>query len=254
MAVIGITCMQDEECTQVWLHRNYYRAVERVGGVPVLLPPLRPGPTVDRVVEFVDGLILAGGGDVDPQFFGEEPFPETGYIEPERDLFEISLARCALRAGLPVLGICRGMQVLNIACGGDIYQDISLIGGNRRFKHYQTAPRWYPTHEIYINPNTLLFKIIGDHRLRVNSFHHQVIRRLGKGLRAAAWSRDGIVEALEHDEAPFVLGVQFHPESMWQRYEVFLTLFEALNRAAESFRAEAVDHSVAKILHGKPGC
>lgn len=236
MAVIGITCMQDGENKRVWLHRRYCRAVEAAGGVPVLLPPLRPGPAVGRVAAAVDGLILAGGGDIDPRFFGEEPLPETGRIEPERDLFEISLVRRALAAGMPLLGICRGMQVLNVACKGDLYQDISLIGGGRRFKHRQTAPRWYPTHEIHINPETLLFGITGQRRLRVNSFHHQAVRRLGTGLRAAARARDGVVEAVEHKEAAFALGVQFHPEAMWTRYPVFLRLFEALNQAAETHR------------------
>lgn len=236
MAVIGITCMQDEKCARVWLHRRYYRAVEAAGGVPVLLPPLRPGPKIERVVESVDGLILAGGGDIDPRFYGEEPRPETGRIEPERDLFEISLARRALAAGVPILGICRGMQILNVACKGDIYQDIAQDRG-RRLKHRQTAPRWYPTHEIYIDPHTFLFRIVGRRRLRVNSFHHQAVRRLGKNLRATAWSCDGVIEALEHTGAAFVLGVQFHPETMWVRYPVFMAFFKALQQAAVKRRA-----------------
>ncbi|MBE0465773.1 MAG: gamma-glutamyl-gamma-aminobutyrate hydrolase family protein, partial [Candidatus Desulforudis sp.] len=148
MAVIGITCLHDNEKQSAWLPDHYFRAVEKVGGTSVLLPPLGPGVVVIRLVQMLDGLLLAGGEDLDPLYFGEEPLPATGLIAPDRDRFEIALVREALRAGRPVLGICRGLQVLNVAAGGDIHQDISLAGA--RFKHFQNAPRWYPTHQLQV--------------------------------------------------------------------------------------------------------
>ncbi|MDA8097457.1 MAG: gamma-glutamyl-gamma-aminobutyrate hydrolase family protein [Clostridia bacterium] len=248
--MIGITCEHDDEYTRIWLYNSYFRAVEKVGGVPLLIPSLHSGNTLDSLVSVLGGLILSGGGDVDPHFFGEEPLPETGLIAPERDVFEITLTRRVLAAGRPVLGVCRGMQVLNIACGGDIYQDISLIGGINRLKHYQDGPRWYPTHEILLRPHTRFASIIGDRQLRVNSFHHQVVRRVAPGLHATAWSRDGIVEVIEGTGPAFVLGVQFHPECMWERYPIFLNIFEALAQAADASES-TVKQSIAKIIQGK---
>ncbi len=230
MTVIGITCLQEHENERVFLPDSYFRAVEQVGGLPVLLAPLSPGPAVGRLVELVDGLLLAGGGDVDPVFFGEEPLPDTGVITPDRDLFEITLVRRALHAGRPVLGICRGMQVLNIAVGGDIHQDVSRAGA--RIKHYQEAPRWHPTHRLHVRPGSLLARILGDGALRVNSLHHQAVRRLAPGLCVSAQAGDGIIEAVEGTGSGFVLGVQFHPESMCKRHPVFLNLFAALVEAA----------------------
>jgi putative glutamine amidotransferase len=236
VTVIGITCLYENEQYQAWLPGYYFRAIERVGGVPVLLPPLDSEPAVARLVELVDGLILAGGGDIDPVYFGEEPLPVTGVIVPDRDRFEIALVQRALAAGRPVLGICRGMQLLNIAAGGNIYQDVSMAGA--RIKHFQEAPRWHPTHEVQVRSGTLLARIVGDGGLRVNSFHHQAVRRLAPGLCVSALAGDGIVEAVESVEAvkgtwdSFVLGVQFHPESMWERHPIFLDLFAALVEVA----------------------
>ncbi|WP_242647928.1 gamma-glutamyl-gamma-aminobutyrate hydrolase family protein [Candidatus Desulforudis audaxviator] len=228
--MIGITCLQEHEHGQVFLPESYFRAVEQAGGVPVLLPPLSPGLGVGRMVELVDGILLAGGGDVDPVFFGEEPLPDTGIITPERDLFEIALVRRVLHAGRPVLGICRGMQVLNIAAGGDIHQDVSRAGA--RIKHYQEAPRWHPTHRLHVRPGSLLARILGEGALRVNSLHHQAVRRLAPGFSVSAQAGDGIIEAVEGTGPAFVLGVQFHPESMYERHPVFLNLFAALVEAA----------------------
>lgn len=241
MTIIGITCLYEQE-GQALLPHHYFRAVEKAGGLPVLLPPLGSEDAVPELVGFLDGLILAGGGDIDPLYFGEEATLAIGLISPERDWFEITLARRALAAGRPILGICRGMQVLNVAAGGDIHQDIGTAGA--RVKHFQDAPRWYPTHAVHVYPGTRLAVILGERELRVNSFHHQAVRRLAPGLRAAALAADGIVEAVEGTGRPFVLGVQFHPESMWERYPIFLELFTALVEAARRNR------SPVKLLTG----
>ena len=222
--VIGITCAEDEVNNRAYLARSYYNAVAKAGGLPVLLPSV---PETEELLGIMDGLIFSGGGDVDPRYFGEEPVPGTGEISPTRDVVELRLAELAWSRKLPSLGICRGAQVLNIAAGGTIHQDISM-GFDKHLKHVQQAPRWYATHNIDILEASRMFGIMGEKTLRVNSFHHQIIARLGDGLLACAWSSDGVIEVFESAGDNFILGVQFHPETMWHRDRRFLKLFEAL--------------------------
>lgn len=237
LPVIGITCAQEPDTGRAYLNRPYYAAVEKAGGLPVLLPPLRPGDGVRAVVDLLDGLLLSGGGDLDPVYFGEEPRPGTGEVAPERDAFEIELTRMALQANLPVLGICRGIQVLNVAAGGSIWQDIGESGPTF-LKHMQDAPRWHPTHTIDVEPGSRLAGILGTERVRVNSLHHQAVREPARGFKVVARAGDGIIEALEGTGPVFVLGVQFHPEWLWERQPVFLNLFAALVEAARLYRRE----------------
>lgn len=231
--VIGITCAWDEEAGRYFLGRFYTAAVEAAGGLPLLLPYPLPDSGMDRLLDLVDGLLLSGGGDVDPVYFGEEPVPGCGKITPERDDFELALTRRALSAGLPVLGICRGAQVLNIAAGGDIYQDIvTQVPGC--LKHSQKAPRWCATHGIMVEGGTRLARILGSGSLRVNSFHHQAIRRPAPGFVVSARAKDGIIEAIESIGPAFALGVQWHPEAMWERNKGSLALFTALVEAGKN--------------------
>ncbi|MFZ5897912.1 MAG: gamma-glutamyl-gamma-aminobutyrate hydrolase family protein [Bacillota bacterium] len=232
MPIIGITCAQDNALGRVFLADYYYRAIENAGGSPVLLPPVRNVEKIRSIVEWIDGLLLSGGSDVDPVFFGEEPLPGTGEITPERDWMEITATQTALAAGLPVLGICRGIQVLNIAAGGNIYQDIR--GTVAKIKHNQEAPRWYATHSVKILPESLLADITARTSLRVNSFHHQAVRDVAPGFRAVAWAADGIIEAIEYrsPDARFALGVQWHPEVMWERETAHYRLFARFVAAA----------------------
>ncbi len=234
LPVIGIIPAWNEEKGQFFLSRYYTAAVEAAGGVPVLLPYMTGEPGLLAQLRLLDGLVLSGGGDVDPVYFGEEPLPGCGEISPERDKFELELARRALSRGLPVLGICRGIQVMNIAAGGDIYQDI-LTQVPGCLKHQQKAPRWSPTHEVIIEENTRLAGIFKAGALRVNSFHHQAVRRPAPGFVVSARSRDGIIEALESSGRGFALGVQWHPETMWERDERFLNLFKALVDAGREY-------------------
>lgn len=229
--LIGLTAAFDEEEDCCYLSRPYVDAVVRAGGMPVILPPL-PLEMAAVVLDHVRGLLLSGGGDLDPVSFGEEPLPGTGKVSPRRDVFELALARAALIRQVPVLGICRGMQVLNVAAGGTIYQDLGL-GVSRPLKHFQEAPRWYGTHHIEIRPGTKLAGIFNVSRLRVNSFHHQAVHRVASGFRVSAVAPDGVIEAIEAEAHPFAVGVQFHPERMWEKEAVFLGLFSALVAAAE---------------------
>jgi putative glutamine amidotransferase len=229
--VIGLTCNHDPGQEIISLSRNYTRAVATAGGMPLIFDISGGEMELKNILRLADAVVLTGGGDVDPVFIDEEPLPGCGNIDPERDFFEIALARLLLSAGLPVLGICRGMQVLNIAAGGDVFQDITSRQGEA-VKHYQEAPRWHPTHNVQVAGGTMLERITGGGRIRVNSFHHQAVRNIAPGFTVSARSADGVAEAIEHPGLPFALGVQFHPETMWERNKLFLALFEALVKAA----------------------
>lgn len=228
--VIGITPNFTHETGLFSLHRDYTAAIESAGGTPVLLfPSAEPETGPDALPDFLDGILLSGGGDIDPLLFGEEPLRQNGEISPLRDSFELTLCRAALESGLPLFGICRGMQVMNIAAGGTIYQDIPAQTGST-LKHSQQAPRPHGTHSVLPLENSLLAALLGKKRVAVNSFHHQAVARLGEGFSAAAHSPDGIIEAVERENAPFVLGVQWHPEAMDAKEQALL--FSAFVRAA----------------------
>lgn len=184
--------------------RNYVEAVWDAGGLPVLLPTIDPA-AAPAVLRACSGLLLIGGGDVDPATYGEERHPKTYEVDPQRDAFEIALVRAAIDDGLPVLGICRGAQVLNVAFGGSLQQD--LTGDSA---HHWTGG-FEPAHTVVIEAGSELAAAYGTRELKVNSLHHQGIGRLGEELRPTAWSEDLVIEGLEH-EAKWVVGVQWHPE------------------------------------------
>ncbi len=228
--VIGITCGWDDNSGRYYLNSLYARAITAAGGTPVLIPDCLERGETQQLLSMVGGLLLTGGGDVDPVYFGEEPLPPCGEITPARDAFEIELVRMSLAADLPILGICRGAQVLNIAAGGDIYQDINTqIKGSLR--HQQRAPLWAPTHNIQIRPDTRLMTILQEKTVRVNSFHHQAVRNPAPGFVVCALANDGVIEAIESTTHRFALGIQCHPEGMWEKDPRFLKLFRALVEA-----------------------
>jgi len=226
--LIGITCAHDLASDRLFISPTYVQGVVEAGGVPVLL-----ASSVDMVEHYlsvVDGLLLSGGSDVDPFHFGEDPLPGSGEIAPDRDTFELLLVRRCLAEGVPMLGICRGMQVINIAAGGTIFQDIpTQVPG--AMKHKQEAPRWYPTHPVQIALDSLLHSLFVEVPERVNSYHHQAVKTPGRGLRVCATAPDGIIEGIE-GESGFVIGVQWHPDAMWARVPRHLSLFRGLVRAA----------------------
>jgi putative glutamine amidotransferase len=189
------------------LGMTYLRAIEEAGGMPVVLPPLGdPAPYLDRL----DGLCLSGGPDLDPGAYGaSERHPELGPTEPDLDAFELELVRAADERGLPLLAICRGAQALNVARGGTLHQHLP--------GHRQTEPATATTHSVHVEPGSRLAQLVGTDVLRVNSFHHQAVRRLGRGLRAVAHAADGTVEAIEArgaGGARFLVGVQWHAEGL----------------------------------------
>ena len=213
----------DPPTREMALGMVYLRAVERAGGLPVVLPPLGPealGPLLDRL----DGLCLSGGPDLDPDAYGAPPHHLLGVVEPDLDAFELALAREADARALPVLGICRGAQALNVARGGTLHQHVADVVGHG-IPHRQTAVARVPTHMVVVERGTRLAAIAGPGELAVNSFHHQAVDRLGAGLRVTARSTDGLVEGIEGDGPALYLGVQWHAEGLVEdaRHRAFFT-------------------------------
>ncbi|WP_406677011.1 gamma-glutamyl-gamma-aminobutyrate hydrolase family protein [Moorella sp. ACPs] len=209
---IGVTCDLERGRERAFLRATYLQAITAAGGLPLLLPPVKPELAAGYLA-IIDGLLLTGGGDIEPSFFNARPQAGLYKVLPERDAFELALTRAALAAGKPVLAICRGVQVLNVAAGGNLYQDIKTeVPG--ALEHNQAGPREQPSHDIKVIPGTRLAGILGA-AARVNSLHHQAVRRVGKGLRVSAVAPDGLIEALEGDGEVVVIGVQWHPEDLY---------------------------------------
>ena len=252
---IGVTLMLDEpekdaHLPRYGMNRTYFTAVRNAGGVPVALAPGAgeemqlyfrdpAGPAAAPPLE-LDGVILTGGGDLDPSYFGQDRHPQCGPADADRDRMEMGLLDLIRASRVPVLAICRGIQVLNVAAGGTLIQDI----GSQRpgaVEHYFRAPspRDHPAHEIRIAPHSRLARILGCTTLTTNSIHHQAVDLLGDGLVASAWAPDGIIEALEaadpQDER-YLIAVQFHPEDL-QALAPIRRLFASLVKAAHSYRA-----------------
>ncbi len=243
--VIGITANLDGD--DATLRERYYLQVIAAGGVPVILPPVSSDALL-AWIDAVDALILSGGGDCDPRWQGEEPTGLLGTIRPQRDECELLLVRLARNRNMPLLGICRGVQMMATALGGHVAQDISLDAAWQRAKgicHSQTEPRDVPTHEIRIEPQSTLHDIYERESLSVNSFHHQTVDGLPEGFRAAAFAEDGIIEAVESAEHKPMLGVQWHPEWLGEEGRA---IFEWLTREAALYRrAKALHRSFVSV-------
>jgi len=211
---------------------DYVDSVERAGGRARVL---EVSESPRKLLSELDGVLLTGGGDVDPVLYGEDRHPTAEDAEPGRDEFEIDLARRAVEADLPLLAICRGAQVLNVASGGTLVQDIpSAVRSDLR--HTIQEPKNAVAHDVTVTPGSRLEQALGPavdaaHACRVNSRHHQSVARLGSGLTASATAPDGIIEAIERAGAAFCVGVQWHPENFWRSGE-FAPLFEAFVTAA----------------------
>ena len=229
--IIGLTCGLDYEAETCWLRYYYQEVVADIGGVPLILPPMANDAIREKMFNLVDAVIFTGGNDVDPHFFGQLPQVGIGKIDPARDSWEIWLAKTCWQAKKPMLGICRGMQVMNICLGGTIYQDIHRQRENT-MEHMQKAPKWYNSHSINVT-NPMLAEIIGGERRWVNSFHHQAIDKVADDFEVAATAPDGVVEAIVGKNHPFAIGVQWHPECAWQQQDMSYGLFESLVKAAD---------------------
>ncbi len=235
--LIGVTTSvtkPDQTPERAYVNGTYLHAVQAAGGVPVLLPPHLDAESLAALRDRLDGLLLTGGGDVAPARFGEVPHPKVDNVSEARDAIEIDLALHAVDRGVPLLAICRGVQVLNVALGGSLYQDIPSDLGTS-IAHAQTAPRSTPTHAVTVQGESRLAETLGALEVQVNSMHHQALKKLGRGLREVAWAPDGVIEGLEAPDAPgFVLGVQWHPEELVGHDPAARALFRALVEASQN--------------------
>jgi putative glutamine amidotransferase len=209
--------------------RNYSQAVTLAGGLPFMVANLDPAlaPAYARAA---DALLLTGGGDVDPEVFGETPDRDLGSVDPERDAFELALYAAFREAGKPVLGVCRGCQLMNVAHGGKLHQHLPSVDGTHQ--HDQRDMRGYPFHTVELQTGSRLATAYGATHVRTNSYHHQAISQVGAGLRPVARAADGVVEAVEAESGPLAVGVQWHPEMMFDRFTEHLAPFRVLVEAA----------------------
>jgi putative glutamine amidotransferase len=237
--LIGIAPGYDADRGMIELRPEYPFAVAEAGGIPVLLPVPGPGVAEDLwlpVMGRLDGLLLSGGPDIASTEFGEPPLRGLGRISPERDRFELTLARRALELDMPVLGICRGIQTLAVAAGGTIYQDIdSQVAGV--WQHRQLAPRWHVSHGVRLQPGSIIAEAYGSTDIMVNTFHHQAVKGLPEGFIATGWSGDGLIEAMESTSHRLAFGVQWHPEGIWAHDRLHLAVFKRLVAAAAASMA-----------------
>jgi putative glutamine amidotransferase len=231
--VIGLTSYEEQARWGVWdlpavlLPSGYVQAVVAAGGVPLLLPPVPE--IIEAALPRLDGLIMAGGPDIEPSRYGAAPLETTGPPRVDRDAAELGLIGTALAAGLPLLGICRGLQVLNVARGGTLHQHLPDVLGN---SEHAPAPAVYGSHPVKVTPGSLLAESLGRTEADVASYHHQGIDQLGAGLTVSAVAPDGTIEAIEDQSLPFALAVLWHPEVGDDR-----SLFSALVAAAQTTQA-----------------
>jgi putative glutamine amidotransferase len=203
-------------------------AVQAAGGLPIILPypetPADAASIAQHYTELFDGLLLPGGPDVDPTMYGEEPIPECGGAAYMKDVFEIALIKATVAAGKPIFGICRGLQVINVALGGNLYQDLAAQNPECKIRHAQAARGDLPTHHVNATVGSQIAQLVGE-RAYVNSRHHQAARNIAASLQVTARADDGVVEALETRESDQILAVQWHPENMWRQSKQQAALF-----------------------------
>lgn len=221
-------------------NRTYVEAVATAAGAPVLVPLNLDEAALRAIYERLDGLLLAGGVDVHPRHYGEAIHEKCGQIDEARDAVELTLTRWALAEGLPILAICRGIQVLNVAAGGTLYQDIaSQVAGSLKHRFWPDYPRNYLAHPVTVNGDSRLAAILRQSRVGVNSMHHQAVKDLAPGFRAVARTPDGLIEAIEGHDHPFALGVQWHPEELVEDAQPMRRLFEDFVSAARRWGNES---------------
>jgi putative glutamine amidotransferase len=242
--VVGLTVNfigpDEEKCPSrfgsYYLNRGYVDGVVRAGGIPVALPHLHDADDVAALIGAIDALILTGGKDMDPTHFGEPPHPSCERILPDRSASDIGLVRLAVDRRMPVLGICLGLQTLNVAMGGTLWQDLPSQHPGPVDHRQGEAERTRVAHTVDVVEGSLLHRVMGSRRLHVNSVHHQAVREVGRDLVVSALAPDGLVEGLEHPGVPFCLTVQWHPEDL-REGEPNQALFDAVVEAARAFRA-----------------
>lgn len=237
--VIGVSGSVNAKETEHFLLRSYFSAIIDAGAIPLMLSPDMDDDMIDVCLKRLDGLFLAGGNDIAPECFGAQPVEELGEVNPLRDQLEMKLIPRAFAMNMPVLGICRGVQIMNVAMGGTLWQDLPsqyrTQDGRPPIAHRQTCPDFYPSHSVSIDKDSNLQSLLSAQKIQVNSFHHQAVADVAPEMRASAYAPDGVIEAIEHPFHPFFLGVQWHPERYYDRIQNAKDLFHAFAHAAAHY-------------------
>lgn len=235
--IIGITTdkiMEDGFYYQK-INESNLKAVYEHGGVPVILPVTDDDESIERYLSLVDGIYFTGGGDINPLLFGEEPIRQIGAIDYDRDTFEVKLYKHAASKNMPMLGICRGQQIMNVAAGGTLYQDIYAQRQNTNGHSPKFTLGGYEHHTVDLIRDSMIYNIFKTDKIKTNSFHHQAVKDVAEGYIATAFTEDGIIECIESSELEFALGVQWHPEIMFERYPLFCNIFNSFIEASKRY-------------------
>lgn len=223
---IGVLPLYKNDNQTLWINPLYFGGIEQAGGLPAMLPLTDDPALWEEYLSGFDGFLFTGGQDIDPSIYGQDKLPECGYQAELRDQQETYMIRRLMELDKPVLGICRGIQIMNAACGGSLYQDI-FTQAPSKVVHRQPLPYDLPHHQVAVAPNTMLHDIVGLSHLSVNSMHHQAVLTPAPGFRISAIAEDGMIEAIEHPGKRFMLGIQWHPEYLWKEYPSAQKIWQA---------------------------
>ena len=227
-SIIGITASPNEEKRRIYrTNETYIKMILESNGIPLMIPAVDDTSYLHQVVQQLDALIIPGGADISPYLYDEEPLPQIIFFRKKIDLFEIELIKIAKELNKPVLGICRGAQLINVAFGGSLYQDLTIQFKNEICHRQSPNIPIEPIHKVYLTEGSHIAKIIGKSIIDVNSYHHQAVKEVAEGFKIVGKSKDGVVEAIESDDG-MIIGVQWHPELLGQRFEEFRNLFSSL--------------------------
>lgn len=231
---IAVLPLLDKNNDNLWINHMYFDGLIKAGAIPYLLPLTDDPEDLELFCHQFDGFLFTGGQDVEPSLYGEEKLPQCGYQAPRRDAQELWMLRRLLELDKPVLGICRGVQMMDVALGGTMYQDLpSQFGTQVDHSQIEKLPFTQPSHWVEVVPGTKVAQATGGGRIMVNSMHHQAVKDVADCFTVSALADDGLVEALEHKTARYMVGVQWHPEFLWPEYDHAMGIFRQLVRAAE---------------------
>lgn len=242
--VIGIAChdyYQTESEPSIYGNTcTYVQAVENAGGLPILIPTLTDLSKLEHLLPHLDGLVFTGGRDIQPSYYGEQPHPFLCPVDPQLDAFEMALVTGALQRDMPILGICRGMQLINVVLGGTLYQDISTQQPGSLQHWLRNVPRRELAHQVIVDQGSLMMKILKTRQFAINSLHHQAVKEPGEGVHICGWAEDGVVELIEVSRYRFVMGIQCHPEDLYRDIPALARLFQAFVQSCSEPSLERV--------------